>query len=314
MRVAVIGANGFVARHVCLALAKAGHDVIAVVRRREITCLAGATEVKHMADAGPDTDWRTLTTGADVILHLVSPPGGQRGKDIAAHRRVKDGALALARSASEMSVRRFVFVSTIKVNGEATTSEPFRPDSLPRPEAVYSAIKLETEKGLAALSEELGLAVTIARPGAVYGAGGVGNIHLLARLLALLPSRLIPLGGIKNKRSLIHVENLASALVRCAEDDGDSNRLFLLHDGAPVSTTELSQLILVALDKPTKLLRDPFQMIRLLTSLMAPKLARRLYGSLEIEDNGIQDILDWKPPLSTAEGLRRALTQPGEQP
>ena len=313
MRVAVIGANGFVARHVCLALAAAGHEVIAIVRRREITDLAGATEVKHMDDAGPQTDWGSLISGADAILHLVSPSGGEGEEEATAYRRVRDGTLALARSAAAHAVKRLVFISTIKVNGEATTIEPFRPDSRPRPEATYGTIKLETEIGLTALSRELGLAITITRPGAVYGAGGVGNIHLLTKLLTVLPGWLIPLGGVKNRRSLIHVENLASALVRCVEDESNANRLFLLHDGAPVSTSELCQLILAGLNKPTTLLPDPFQMVRFLASLITPGFARRLYGSLEIDDNGIRDILNWEPPLSTAEGLKRASTHVRDQ-
>ena len=308
MQVAVIGANGFIARHVCLALSDAGHDVTAIVRRREIKKLDGTTDVKHIDDAGPKTDWAPLVSGVDAVLHLVSPPDGESENAVAAYRWVRDGTLALARVAAAHSVKRFIFVSTIKVNGEDTETEPFRPSSPPKPEAMYGQIKLETEKGLAGISKEVALPITVARPGAVYGPGGVGNIHLLAKLLSLVPGRLIPLDGIKNKRSLIHVENLASALVCCVEDDSHDNRLFLLHDGAAVSTSELCRLILLGLDKPTTLLPDPFQIVRRLTSSIAPKFARRLYGSLEIDDNSIADILGWEPPLSTKTGLRHAVS------
>jgi nucleoside-diphosphate-sugar epimerase len=308
VRVAVIGANGFVARRVCLALAEAGHDVVAIIRRREITEIAGTVDVKHMDDAGPETDWTSLISGIDAILHLVSPPDGEGEAQAAAYRWVKDGALALARSAAANSVKRLVFVSTIKVNGEETNTEPFRPTSRPQPKATYGGIKLETEDGLAVVSKELGLPITIARPGAVYGIGGVGNIHLLSKLLTYLPGWLIPLGGIENKRSVIHVDNLASALARCVEDESDTNRLFLLHDGAAVSTTEFCQLILAGLNKPTTLMRDPFQIIRRLFSIVAPAFARRLYGSLEIDDDGIREVLNWEPPLSTAEGLKQTLS------
>ena len=313
MRVAVIGANGFVARYVCRALAGAGHEVIAVIRRREITHLDGAAKVVHMDDAGPETDWKSLICGTTAVLHLVSPSTGETEKEAIAYRHVRDGAFALARSAAENSVKRLVFVSTIKVNGETTTTEPFRPSSKPRPLATYGTIKLETEIGLTAVSEELGLPVTIARPGAVYGAGGVGNIHQLGKLLSVLPGWLIPLGGINNRRSLIHVENLASALVRCVEDDSDANRLFLLHDGVALSTSELCRLILAGLNKPTILLPDPLRIVSFLASAIAPGFARRLYGSLEIDDNGIRDALKWEPPLSTAEGLKQALTQSSDQ-
>jgi nucleoside-diphosphate-sugar epimerase len=307
MRVAVIGANGFVARHVCLALADAGHEVAAVIRRREITHLPGAEIIRYMDDAGPETDWEPLIFGADAILHLVSPSEGTGEKASIAYRRIRDGTLALGRAAAATSVKRFVFGSTIKVNGEATTTEPFRPGTIPRPEATYGTIKLETENGLTAISRELGLPVTIARPGAVYGSGGVSNIHLLARLLAVVPGWLIPLGGVQNKRSLIHVGNLASALVRCVEDDSGNSRLFLLHDGKPVSTSELCQLILAGLNKPTTLLPDPFNTARFLVSTIAPGFARKLYGSLEIDDDSIHEALGWVPPHSIDEGLRQTL-------
>jgi nucleoside-diphosphate-sugar epimerase len=313
VRIAVVGANGYVARYVCRALADAGHEVVAIIRRREITQLAGAAEIMHMDEAGPDTDWKSLTRGTEAILHLVSPSAGETKEEAIEYRRVRDGAMALARSAAANSVKRLVFVSTIKVNGEATTTEPFRPNSKPRPLATYGTIKLETEIGLTAVSEELGLPITIARPGAVYGAGGGGNIHHLAKLLGILPGWLIPLGGLENRRSLIHVENLASALVRCVEDDSGANRLFLLHDGVALSTSELCKLILASLNKPTTLLPDTLGIVSFLASIIAPGLARRLYGSLEIDDNGIREALNWEPPLSTAEGLKRALTQISDQ-
>jgi nucleoside-diphosphate-sugar epimerase len=313
VRVAVIGANGFVARHVCLALADAGNEVIAVVRRPEITQLPGVTEVRHMADAGPETEWAPLIADANAVLHLVSPSPGESEKETTAYRRVKDGTLALARSAAANSVKRLVFVSTIKVNGEATTTEPFRPGTNPSPVASYGTIKLETENGLAAVSTETGLPITVVRPGAVYGTGGISNIHMLCRILTIFPGWMIPLGGIENKRSLIHVENLASALAKCVEDNSNINRLFLLHDGVALSTSELCRLILAGLNKPTLLLPDPFQIIRFLISIFLPGYARRLYGSLEIEDTSIQDALGWEPPLSTAEGLKRALASARDQ-
>lgn len=314
MRVAVIGASGFIGRHLCPALAAAGHDVTAIVRRKAINQLDGATTVAHMEDAGGGTDWNRLLADIDGIIHLASPSGLSGTEQVAAHDRMRDDVLTLARAAArtERRVRRLVFVSTIKVNGETTTDTPFGLTSTPAPEDDYGRAKLETELGLAEISAKTDLAVTVVRPVAVYGPGGLGNIHLLAKLFQRLPGWLVPLGGIDNQRSLIHVENLASALTRCVEDTSAENRLFLLHDGEPVSTSELCRFILEALGKSGSLLVDPFGLIRRVASVIAPGIARRLYGSLAVVDSGITETLGWRPGLSTREGLRRTLAQAAE--
>jgi len=312
VRVAVIGASGFIGRHLCHALAAAGHNVTAIVRRKSITKLAGATTVSHMENAGGGTDWERLLTDIDGVIHLASPSGSPGPERVAAYSRMKDDVLALARVAgsSKQRVKRLVFVSTIKVNGETTTDTSFGPTSVPAPQDDYGEAKLATERGLAGISAEIGLAVTIARPAAVYGPGGLGNVHLLVKLFRTLPGWLVPLGGIDNQRSLIHVENLVSALTRCLEAASTENRLFLLHDGAPVSTSQLCRFILEALGKSGTLMPDPFGLIRGVSSVIAPGIARRLYGSLAIEDTGITETLGWRPSLSTREGLRQTLARP----
>ncbi|MDG2285831.1 MAG: NAD-dependent epimerase/dehydratase family protein [Alphaproteobacteria bacterium] len=313
MRVAVIGANGFVGRHACLALRDAGHVVTGVIRQRGITEIEGAATIAYMDHAGPETDWEPLIAEVDAILHLVSPSGATGANEARILGEIRDGALALARAAASKGIKRFVFVSSIKVNGEVTTVEPFRTSSTPQPDSIYGAVKLETENGLTELSEELGMAVTIVRPSAVYGPGGFGNIHLLAKLLSRVPGWIVPLGGIENRRALIHVGNLASALVQCIDDEGDANRLFLLHDGAAVSTSTLCELILLGLGKPTRLLSDRIGVIRGFASILAPGLTRRLYGSLDIDDDGISRTFGWTPPVTTAEGIRQSLASNGDE-
>lgn len=310
MRVAVIGASGFIGRHLCHALASADHEVTAVVRSKAITQLAGATTVKYMQDARGGSDWARLLSDIDGIIHLASPSGLSGTEQIAAYNRMKDDVLALGRAAKAGAIRRLVFVSTIKVNGEATGDTPFGPDSVPAPEEAYAKAKLETELGLAKISAETGLAVTIVRPAAVYGPGGLGNIRLLAKLFQALPGWMVPLGGIDNQRSFIHVENLVSALTRCIEDTGDESRLFLLHDGAPISTSQLCGYILEAHGKSATLMPDPFGIIARVSSLLVPGLARRLFGSLAVEDTGITHALGWRPSLSTQEGLQKTLARP----
>ena len=313
MRVAVIGANGFIGRHLCPALAGADHEVTAIVRAKAIKDLPGATAIKHMEDAGGGSDWNRLISDIDGIIHLASPSGPSGPERIAAYNRMKDDVLTLARAASAHDIKRLVFVSTIKVNGEATEDQPFGPDSAPTPQDDYAKAKLATELELAAISAETGLAITIARPVAVYGTGGLGNIRLLAKLFQALPGWLVPLGGIDNRRCFIHVENLVSALTRCVEDKGSENRLFLLHDGAPISTSQLCRFILEAHGKSGTLMPDPFGIIRRISSLVAPGLARRLFGSLAIEDSSITEALGWRPSLSTQEALKQTLARPHDE-
>ena len=211
--------------------------------------------------------------------------------------------LALARAAAIQSVKRFVFTSTIKVNGEATTTTPFQPDTEPQPTSTYGKMKLQTEIGLQTITEELGLPVTIVRPSVVYGPGNHGNIHLLVKLMMRMPGWTLPFAGIDNHRTLLYSGNLVSALVRCVEETGGSSHLFLLHDGASVTTSQLCQLILTSLTKSPRLAPDLFGLVRVVAFLAAPDIARRLYGSLEIDDNGINEALGWTPPFSTAEGI-----------
>jgi len=303
MLVAVTGANGFIGRHACRALRDAGHTVTAVIRRREVTKLDGASRVVHVDDGRQETTWREALGDNEVVLHLASPPEAAGLDTKTGHRSAMHGTLALARTAATQSVKRFVFTSTIKVNGEATTTTPFQPDTEPQPASAYGKMKLQTEIGLQTITEELGLPVTIVRPSVVYGSGGHGNIHLLVKLMMRMPGWTLPFAGIENRRALIYGGNLASALVRCVEETGDASHLFLLHDGESVTTTQLCQLILTSLTKSPRLASDPFGLVRAVAPLVAPGIARRLYGSLEIDDDGIHETLGWTPPFSTAEGI-----------
>lgn len=314
MRVAAIGAGGFVGRHACAALRAAGHRVVAVVRRPDAPGLEAASEIRRLDDAGPEADWPRVLDGADAVLHLAAPPGAESGeaRAEAEYRRVVvEGAAAMARAAAGGPVRRLVFVSSIKANGEATDGAPFAPESVPRPETFYGRAKLEAEARLLAAARDGGPPVTIVRPPAVYGPGGTGNVAALARLLSRAPGRLLPLSGIGNRRALVYVGNLASALARCVEDDSGEDRLFMVHDGAPATTSGLCRAILRALGKPDLLAPDPFGLARAAATALRPELARRLYGSLEIADDGMARAYGWTPPFDMAEGLARTVAAPG---
>jgi nucleoside-diphosphate-sugar epimerase len=308
MRVLVTGANGFIGRHACCALRDAGHTVTAVIRRREITELDGASRVVHVDDGGQEPNWREVIGDTEVVLHLASQSEVASLDTKDGYQRGVHGTLALAQAAATQSVKRFVFTSTIKVNGEKTTTTPFQPGTAPQPTSTYAKIKLQTEIGLQTITKEFGLPVTIVRPSIVYGPGSHGNIYLLVKLMMRMPRWALPFADIENRRALIYGGNLVSALVRCVEETGGSSHLFLLHDGASVTTSQLCQLILTSLRKSPRLAPDPFGLVRAAVSLAAPRIARRLYGSLEIADDGINEALGWTPPFSTAEGIEHTVT------
>ena len=228
MRLAVIGANGFVGRSLCSALKLAGHNVLALVRCLETMDLQ-CSRVMFINDAGPQERWHELIRDIDAVIYLASPkavdkPNSLQVKDY--DRVIIGGATALAEACVTSNVKRMIFLSSIKVNGETSDERVFTVDSKPSPATKYARAKLAAEHQLLALSEK-GLTTTIIRSPAVYGYEGKGNIKSLVNLLANFPCWAIPLGNVKNERSLIFIDNLVSAIISSVEDRTETSRLFL---------------------------------------------------------------------------------------
>ncbi len=225
---------------------------------------------------------------------------------LAEYRRVNvDGTLNLARQTAAAGVKRFVFISSIKVNGEATArGKAFQADGVPAPEDAYGQSKLEAEQGLVKLAAETGIEVVIIRPPLVYGPGVKGNFASMIKLVEKgLP---LPLGAINNKRSLVGIDNLVDLVIRCIDHPAAANQVFLAGDGEDLSTTELLRAVGKAMGKPARLIPVPVGLLQFGATLLGKKaMAQRLLGSLQVDISKTCELLDWQPPYTVEEGLRR---------
>lgn len=302
MKILVTGASGFVGAPTCRALLAAGHQVVAAVRRDD-SFLPLDVEARRVEPLGPETDWRAALKGCDAVLHLAARAHVMKDRaadPLSLFRRInRDGAVRLAEQAAAAGVGRFVFVSSIKVNGEGTKDKPFRADDVPAPADPYGISKAEAEAALAGIATRTGLSLAILRPPLVHGPGAKGNLAALMKLLSLgLP---LPLGGIDNRRSLVGVDNLAHALAFLAGHNAQGR--FLIKDGEDISTPELIRRLGQGLGRPALLLPVPPALLRAAGACLGKRAAvERLTGSLVVDDAPLR-ALGWTPPLSLAEGL-----------
>ncbi|SDG66399.1 NAD-dependent epimerase/dehydratase family protein [Roseospirillum parvum] len=290
----VTGATGFVGRHLVPLLRARGHTVVA----------AGRAE--H-GEIGPDTEWAPLLDGVDGVIHLAARVHQMADRDpdpAAAFRRVNAGGTRrLAEQAAEAGVRRLVLVSSIKAMGEHTPPDrPLRAGDPPRPVDPYGASKLEAERALFAVAGRQRLEAVVLRPPLVYGPGVGGNFTSLMRLCdSALP---LPLGGLANRRSLVHVANLAQALALAAEHPQAPGRVWLVRDGLDLSTPQLITALRRHLGRPPGLFSLPQGWLARAAGLAGqrPRL-ERLAGSLVVDDTPIRQRLGYAPTVSVEQGL-----------
>ncbi|WP_096702000.1 NAD-dependent epimerase/dehydratase family protein [Magnetospirillum sp. 15-1] len=305
MKVLVTGASGFVGPAACRALIAAGHRVAAAVRRPE-SAPAG-TEARPIGDLGPECDWSAALAGMDSVVHLAARAHvmNDRASDpLALFRHInRDGTIRLAEQAAAAGISRFVFVSTIKVNGEATFDRPFRPDDCPAPQDPYGIAKAEAEAALAAIAARTGMEYVVVRPPLMHGPGAKGNLATLLRVLGRgIP---LPLGAIRNRRHLLGIDNLGHLLALCLGHPDAAGRVLLACDGEAVSTPELLRRLGDALGRPARLLPVPPSWLRAAAALLGRGAAvDRLTQSLEVDDSITRQTLGWTPPLSLDAGLR----------
>ncbi|MCF6781778.1 UDP-glucose 4-epimerase family protein [Stutzerimonas stutzeri] len=248
-----------------------------------------------------------LLPGVDVLIHAAARAHIMKDEEIdplSEYRRVNvEGTLNLARQAVAAGVKRFIFISSIGVNGNIGT-RPFRADDEPNPAEPYAQSKWEAEQGLMHLAAETGMEVVIIRPPLVYGPGAPGNFGSLVRWIESgVP---LPLGAIHNKRSLVGIDNLVDLIVRCVDHPAAANQVFLAGDGEDISTTELLRGVGKAMGKPARLIPVPAGLLQLGATLLGKKaMAQRLLGSLQVDISKTCELLDWKPPYTVEEGLKR---------
>jgi UDP-glucose 4-epimerase len=257
-----------------------------------------------------NTDWRVALQGVSTVIHTaarVHVMNEVAADPMAEFREVNVGAtLNLARQAVSSGVRRFVFVSSVKVNGESTTDVPFSAFDVPAPQDFYGQSKLEAETALRALAIETGLEVVIVRPPLVYGENVRANFLRLMRLSTLgLP---LPLGGIKNHRSMIALDNLVDVLIACVEHPDAANQVFLVSDDHDVGLSELMKLMAAAGGKNLWLIPAPIKLMSLCAKILGKSsVTERLFGSLQVDIEHTKNTLNWRPVVSIEDALNKTV-------
>jgi UDP-4-keto-D-QuiNAc 4-reductase len=301
----VTGASGFVGRAVVARLAADGWHVRSTTRRRGADSEGQVETVANM-ELHPATNWAKALDGVDLIVHCgarVHKMRDSAADPLAEYRLVNTAATAaLARQGAAAGVRRFVFLSTIGVNGPETHGLPFRPDDPPAPHTPYALSKLEAELELGRIGNETGIEIVVIRPPLVYGPEAPGNFARL--LLALWRGIPLPLGAIHNRRSLVALGNLVDLIASAAAHEAAANRTLLVCDDEDVSTPDLLRRIGFALGRPARLLPVPVRVIRGAALLVGrPELAQQLCASLQIDLGATRSVLGWKPPVRVTEAL-----------
>ena len=307
MNILLTGATGFVGSRLGKALhSKPNVTLTAAVRRRvEIP----ADHIVEIQGLDARTDWSTALVSQQVVIHTAARAHIMKDEvadPLAEYRRVNvDGTLNLARQSAAAGVKRFIFISSIKVNGDKTPlGRPFTVDHTPAPEDAYSMSKWEAEQALQKLASETGIEVVIIRPPLVYGPGVKGNFANMSKLVAKgVP---LPLGAINNQRSLVAVDNLVDLITVCIDHPAATNQVFLAGDGQNLSTTELLRGISRAMGKSVRLIPVPSSLLMLGATLFGKKaIAQRLLGSLQVDITMARNLLGWEPRVSVEEGLKR---------
>jgi nucleoside-diphosphate-sugar epimerase len=305
----ITGATGFVGRAAC-AEALVRHLDVRAVTRAACALPPGSQQVL-VGDIDGATEWGPALVNCDVLVHLAARVHVMRESDadpLGSFRRVNvEGTLNLARQAAAAGVRRFVFVSSIKVNGESTLSgKPFSESDAPLPTDAYGVSKMEAEQGLHELAARSGLEVTIIRPPLVYGPGVKAN--LAALLGAVQKGWPLPLGAVQNLRSFVALGNLVDFIFTCAAHPLAANQTFLVSDGHDLSTPELVHGLARAAGVSARLLPVPVWALQAGAALLGKSDALgRLCGNLQLDISKARRVLGWSPPVGVADALQQTV-------
>ena len=303
-KILITGANGFLGRTVSAELLVRGYDVVCAVRRPFV--LDGARIIR-IAALEEQTDWEECLDGIDCIIHTAArahffnDTGQDPYQDF--HKMNVIATVSLAQQAALRGIRRFIFISSIAVNGNQN-SKPFLETDKPNPQRAYAVSKFEAEQSLISLSKKTDLEVVIIRPPLVYGPHAPGNFESLLRWVRKgLP---LPLGVVGNKRSLVALDNLASFIRTCIDHPKAANEIFLISDGEDVSTTELIKKTAQAFGKRPVLIPVPVSLMKLAAGLIGREdIATRLFGSLQVDSSKARELLAWKPVITMAQQLQK---------
>jgi len=309
VKILLTGATGFLGSRLIKNLhAKKDVFLTAAVRR---SAQISADRILEVQTLDANTDWSAVLTNQQVLIHTAARAHIMKDEvadPLAEYRRVNvDGTLNLARQAATAGVKRFIFISSIGVNGN-TNTRPFTEDDTPKPAELYAQSKWEAEQGLWKIQRETGMELVIIRPPLVYGPNAPGNFgSLMCWIEKGVP---LPLGAIHNKRSLVAVDNLLDLIITCIDHTAAANQVFLAGDGQDLSTTELLRCVAKAAGKPSRLIPIPSSLLMFAATLLGKKdVAQRLLGSLQVDITKARDLLGWEPPISVEEGLCRCFSK-----
>jgi len=294
--VLVTGASGFVGKALCAEFLAQNVPV---------------TPIKLSQDA-PESIAQALRK-CSVVVHLAARVHVMQDASLdplSDYRRTNvEATLNLAALAAVAGIRRFIFVSSVKVNGESTgVGHFFREDDVPAPQDAYGISKMEAEQGLRQIATETGIEVVIIRPPLVYGPGVKANFAALMR--AVQRGWPLPLGAVHNQRSLVALDNLVDFIIACINHPAAANQTFLVSDGQDLSSSDLVRGMAQVAGVPARLLPVPVSLLRLAGRMLGKGDALdRLCGNLQLDSSKARELLGWKPPVSVIEGLRRAVAR-----
>lgn len=308
-RLLITGTSGFVGTAVCKQAVRLNLAVNGALRKSGE--LPNRIEPFMIGEINGTTDWGSAMQGVNAVVHLaarVHVMHDTEADPLTVFRSVNvEGTLNLACHAALAGVKRFVFISSVKVNGESTEpGRAFTEADTANPQDAYGVSKHEAEQGLRRLAAETGMEVVIIRPPLVYGPGVKANFAALMR--AVQRGWPLPLGAVHNQRSLVALDNLADFIITCTTHPLAANQTFLVSDGVDVSTTQLIRGMAKAAGLRDRLLPVPVSLLRSAAAALGKRDAiDRLCGNLQLDIAKAQTLLGWLPPVSVQEGLRRAM-------
>jgi nucleoside-diphosphate-sugar epimerase len=307
-KVLLTGTTGFVGAALLAHLQKYSRCSVSIASRSEHAALQHNCQVFNLGEFGAHTNWHPALAGSDCVIHLAGRAHvlARESNALELFREANTRAtLNLATQAAAEGVKRFVFISSIGVNGPNTTDCPFSESSLPAPQADYAVSKLEAEVGLLELAKTTEMEVVIIRPPLVYAAHAPGNFH---RLLKLVHSGVpLPFGRVKNSRSMIALENLVDFVDLCIDHPAAANQIFLTSDGINFSIAQMIELLAKGMGRKGVLIPFPVSLLRVSAKVLGKQgVYTQLCGSLQIDSSKARQVLGWTPPVIADAAMIRA--------